>query len=306
MHIRQLQYLQAIVAFGSFAAAARHAGVSQPTITLAMQALEREWGVALFQKVGRQKLPTHAALLAAQRAADLQGRLEGLARMPLNPLDDAVARGISTLHAGMAHAAALLYGPTIERVWRTHEPDGLLQIFGASVPELLTALHGKELDLVIAPRPRRYQSAGLKSHPLHTSTPTIYARFDHPLAGATSLTEIAHASWAVAGRAGTPGRVIEEAHRVRGLADPRILVQCDDYPVLLNLVAHSDLLCVVPHPVLRPPKGCTAVRALHIREGLPQYDVCVFWPSGKQSRSAATVDAVIRALKALVGSSDRQ
>ncbi|MEO7953493.1 MAG: LysR family transcriptional regulator [Polaromonas sp.] len=300
MHIRQLQYLQAIIATGSFAAAARNAGVSQPAITLAMQALEREWDVVLFEKVGRQKLPTRGALLAAQRAAELQGRLDGLAGPPRSPQEEAIARSASVFKAGMAPAAALLYGPTIERVWHAHEPEGMLEIFGASAPELLAALHGNELDLVIAPLPRRYQSVGLNRHPLHTSTPMIYARVDHPLAGATSLTEIARATWAVAGRTGTPGRVIEEAHRVRNLAEPRILVQCADYPALLNLVAHSVLLCVVPHPALMPPNGCTAVRALRIREGLPQYEVCVFWPSGKQGRNAATVDAVVRALKALV------
>lgn len=304
MYLKSLQYLQAIIETGSFAAAARHVGVSQPAITMAMQGLERHWGVVLFEKVGRKKLPTRAAVLAAQRTAELQGRIDNLLRMPLSPQEDAIGHGHATLKVGMAPAAALLYGPSIERVWRTHNPEGLFQIFGASALEMLASLHSEELDFVIAPRPRRHQSAGLKRHLLHTSTPAIYARVGHPLAGATSLTDIAQANWAVAGQAGTAGRVIEEAHRVRGLAAPRILVQCADYPALLNLVAHSDLLCVVPHPELMSVKQGTVLHSLHIREGLPQYDVCIFWPSSKKARNATVIDAVIQALKLLADSSD--
>lgn len=297
MYLKWLQYLQAIIETGSFAAAARLVGVSQPAITMAMQGLERQWGVVLFEKVGRQKLPTRTAVLAAQRTAELQGRIDNLVRMPPSPQEDATGLGRANLKVGMAPAAALLYGPTIERVWRQHEPDGFLQVFGGSAPELLTSLDNKELDFVIAPRPRRFQSAGLKRYLLHTSTPVIHVRAGHPMAGATSLGEIAHANWAVAGQAGTAGRVIEEAHRVRGLPAPRIMVQCADYPALLNLVAHSDLLCVVPHPALMSAAQGEAVRPLHIREGLPQYDVCMFWPSGRKIPKATVIEAMVQALK---------
>jgi hypothetical protein len=55
-----------------------------------------------------------------------------------------------------------------------------------------------------------------------------------------------------------------------GLPAPRVLMQCADYPTLLNLVAQTDLLCVVPHAVLAPPpdwnlrRRTAAVRGLSI------------------------------------------
>ena len=76
MKLKKLWYLQHIISTGSFAAAARETGVSQPAITQAMQTLENEWGIPLFEKLGRQKLPTRAALAIAQQAADLHGQLE--------------------------------------------------------------------------------------------------------------------------------------------------------------------------------------------------------------------------------------
>lgn len=303
MHLKHLTYLQLIVEHGSFAAAARAAGVSQPAITLAMQTLEHQWGIPLFEKAGRQKLPTRVALQAAQRVINLQAALDGLTRGPTQIPGWKTATNVKQLRTGMAHAAALLYGPTIQHAWHAHQADGLLQIMWGSAPELLASLQAGELDLVIAPRPRRYRPSGIRRHTLHTSTPTVYARVGHPLAEATSLDAIRDAGWVVAGNAGTAGNVIEEAHRVRGLPEPRILVQCGDYPTMLKLVAHSDLLCIVPHVALQPTPQQQTVQALHIREGLPQYEVCLFWRSQQRGQNDTAVARVVRALKALVSDS---
>ncbi len=298
MYLKQLWYLNLVVSKGSFLGAAREAGVSQPAITQAMQALEREWGIPLFEKVGRKKVPTPAALMAAQRAGDLHARLEGLAPREEPGLSKwTLGREAATFRTGMAPAAALLYGPLIENIWREHNPQGLLQIVSGSAPELLDALHSNELDLVVAPRPRRYEATDISVHPLHTSTPTVCARINHPLASATSLREIESAGWAVAGRSGTAGNVIEEAHQVRKLPKPRILVQCADYSALLNFIASSDLLCVVPHPILLHSRESAAVCALRIREGLPQYEVCVFWATNHLEPKGAAIEAIVAALK---------
>lgn len=295
MNFSQLRYLQLIVLKGSFAAAADAAGVSQPAVTQAMRALEDEWGIRLFEKVGRQKLPTRAALAFAQQAADFQRQFDRLTQS--RPDDGSAHPAAQTLRVGMAPAAALLYSGTMEHIWRSQQPEGLLQVVSGSAPELLAALAQGDLDLVAAPRPRRFQAEGIEQHPLHVSLPTVYARRGHPLASATSLQDIQHAGWAVSGRGGTAGNVIEEAHRVRQLPEPRILVQCADYLTLLELVAQTDLLCVVPHPALVQDRHHVAVQALQVREGLPQYEVCLFWVARTGARNGAVIDAVVRALR---------
>ncbi|WP_298234357.1 LysR family transcriptional regulator, partial [uncultured Azohydromonas sp.] len=72
MYLKHLQYLELVVQHGSQSAAARAAGVSQSAIAQAMQALERHWGCVLFERAGRRKRPTPAALEAARRAAELR------------------------------------------------------------------------------------------------------------------------------------------------------------------------------------------------------------------------------------------
>lgn len=259
-----------------------------------MQALERELGVTLFEKVGRTKRATPSALGLAQQMARLHRQIEGLADSAGSGRQ-AAATGPS-LRVGMAPAAALLYGPTVERVWRQHAPEGLLQLVSDAAPELLSGLSLGDLDLVIAPRPRRLQAEGLQHQVLHTSLPTVYARVGHPLSAATSLRDIEQAGWAVSGSGGTAGNVIEEAHRVRRLPAPRILVQCADYMTVLDLVSRTDLLCVVPHPALLQKRHEAAVRAIHLREGLPKYEVCLFWWPGRQACDGAVIEAVVKAL----------
>ncbi len=296
MYLKHLWYLHLVVSEGGFAPAARAAGVSQPAITMAMQALEQEWGTPLFEKVGRQKQPTKAALAAARRAADLQGRITALTQQEVTLQEWLQESAPATLRIGLAPAASLLYGPTIEKTWRQHEPDGLLRIVSSSAPEMLSDLHRGDLHFAIVPRPRRYQPTTLDCHVIHMSTPVVYARKGHSLAASTSLLEIRQAGWAVAGRTGTAGNVIEEAHRVRKLPPPRVLVQCADYMALCNIVANSDLLCVIPHPALLHAQQHTMIVPLQIREGLPQYEVCLFWRHPPDGPVEASVAAVINAL----------
>ncbi|NML14920.1 LysR family transcriptional regulator [Azohydromonas caseinilytica] len=284
MYLKHLQYLQLVIQHGSQAAAARAAGVSQSAIAQAMQALERQLGCVLFESAGRRKLPTAAALQAARRAAELQ---HGAAPLPGAWDASLLAPGVPRLRVGMAPAAALLYAPAIERHWRMLEPDGLLRIVGGTAQEQFAALERGELELAIVPRPRGWRATGLRSQLLHTSAPFVVARRGHALAQAESLEQIARAGWAVAGRVGTAGNTIEEAHRVRGWPLPRVLAQCADYGALLNLVAHSELLCTLPHPaLLSDPVQAELVR-LPLREGLPRYEVSAFWTPALPGRFGA-------------------
>jgi DNA-binding transcriptional LysR family regulator len=132
------------------------------------------------------------------------------------------------------------------------------------------------------------------------SHPAIYARIGHPLAGKNTLADIADADWGVAGLAGTPGNVIEEAFRVRRWSLPRVSVQCSDYAMLVRIVSCSDLLCVISHPALVPEPERLTLRQIEILEGLPHYDVCLFWSDNASQANGgrnALVNVVRTALR---------
>lgn len=295
MHLRQLRYLQLIVMHGSFASAARAAGVSQSAISQAMQALEREWGFAVFERAGRRKIATPAAQLAAARAAELESSVARLAHA--GSAAGTVANAMRpVLRVGISAAAAILYGVAIARVWRQSQPHGLLRLVGGGSPQLLAGLQRGELDLVIAPQPRRFEAGEIERRVLFSSAPSIYARADHPLASAQSLEALVGAGWVVAGPQGTPGNVIDEAHRVRKLPPPRIEVECADYATLLHLVAGTDLLGIIPHPASVPEAVRPSVVALRVQEGLPQYEVCLFRRSARHAEPPGVVDRIVQEL----------
>src|SRR5258706_15966565 len=62
MKLRQLKYLEAVLDTGTFTAAAAQCRVAQPALWAQVRALEREWEMGLFERVGRRVRPTAAAL----------------------------------------------------------------------------------------------------------------------------------------------------------------------------------------------------------------------------------------------------
>lgn len=293
MKWRLLELLRFVVECGNFEQAARAAGVSQPAISQAMQRLEQEVNEPLFERQGRKRQPTAKAIELANAMRTADERLRHSFSEHAAENTDPVVR---TLRVGLAPVAGLLYGPTMVNALADTGKRTRLSIVTGSAPAMLNSVKLGELDLVIVPRPRGLNRSGFHEHLMFVSQPLIYCREGHGLAAATSLRQIARAHWVVAGQAGTPGNVIEEAFRVRRWPAPKIATQCADYAMLVQIVAHSDLLGIVPHPRLVPQAKRSGLVPIHVSEGLPHYDVCLFW-----SRHSASVDAPLqRIIEALV------
>jgi DNA-binding transcriptional LysR family regulator len=122
-----------------------------------------------------------------------------------------------------------------------------------------------------------------------------YARRSHPGVRARTLDELQGAAWAVVGPSVRgPVDVLTEAFAVRRMKAPRIAVSCPDYASLLNLVAHTDLLAVVPHPALVGEDARQSVCALHLREALPLYEMCMFEPARSRRSTADVVQRLLQ------------
>lgn len=296
MHLRQLAYLRMIVETGSFEQAGGAAGVSQSAVTQAMRALQAELGLTLFRRDGTRNLPTPEAVTLARAGEQLQQLVLGLQRRAADGQAAGAAPAQDLLRVAVAPAAGLLYGPAMHACLHQQFPTCLLQLQTDNAPNMLWRLLAGELDLVVGPAPRNLRNPRLRQHVMYTSEPGVFCRSGHPLAQARTLADIVDAQWVVAGVPGSPGNVIEEAFRVRRLRPPQVAVHCADYPMLLRLVGHSDLLGVVSHPALVRPRGM-GVQRLALVEGLPHYQVCLFWTADAPGGGAR--DAVRDLLQAL-------
>lgn len=120
MELRQIEYFLAVVEHEGLNRAAQHLYVSQPALSQAIQALERELGVELFQRVARRSLvltpagtllvPKARAILddvvaardAMSTARDLEAGSVSIGTMP-EMSSDAVASWITSFRARHPH-----------------------------------------------------------------------------------------------------------------------------------------------------------------------------------------------------------
>lgn len=301
MNLRYLHYLALVIDHGSFAAAARAGGVSQPAISHGMRQLQKQFDTPLFVQSGRRLLPTDAALQAAAKSRGLSEQIDALAA------GSAAAAHRDVLRVGATPSAALVFGPSLHFGWCHGRPRRRLDIWGADEGRMLAKLQGGELDLVISPLPRGYAASGLASELLYQLTPMVYARRTHPLAKAQSLEELQAASWAIVGPSVSgPVDVLHEAFAVRRMRAPRVAVSCADYASLLQLMAHADLLCVLPHPALLGSAAKGLIVPLGLREALPRYEMHLFTPKRPRRALAPVLANLRQQLAPLAGKSPGQ
>ena len=127
---------------GSLSAAARALGLAQPTLGRQVEALERELGVALFERTGRGLLLTpagHDLLGHARAMGDGAGALALSAAGQTDALDGEVAVSVSDIDA------VCLLPPILERLYATH-PGIRVEIV---VDNALSALRRQEADIAI-------------------------------------------------------------------------------------------------------------------------------------------------------------
>ena len=276
MYLRYLHYLRSVIESGTFASAAQACGVSQPAISHGMKALQARFDTPLLVKEGRRYVPTDLARRVAAETVDLAQRIDALPQAARAP-----SRHV--LRVGLTASAALVCGPLLYEAWCQPQPRRSLEMSTADEGSLLAGLLRGDFDAVIAPRPRQFAHPDLVQWRLYELHPQIYARRHHPLAQARSLVQLQGAAWACVGPGVSgPVDVLTEAHRVRRMPAPRMAVRCPDFASMLNLVAQSDLLAVVPHPALLG--GADQVVALHLTEALPLYGMWLFERKARNSR----------------------
>lgn len=293
MYLRYLDYLRLVIDHGSFAAAARAGGVTQPAISHGLARLQRHFTSPLFERSGRRRVPTATALRAALQGQELVERIGHEAA----PRAQATRR--KAWRVGVTPSAALVCGPALYQACRAGASDRRLELCSADEGRMLAQLQGGELDLVVAPRPRGHQGTGLHSQRLYEITPLVYARRQHPLARARTMEQLHSADWGIVGPSVSgPVDVLQEAHAVRRMRPPRVAVSCPDYPSLLLLVRHTDLLCVLPHPALLGDPADSRIVALPLREALPRYEMQVFMRARPGRSLGAVVDTLLEQLHA--------
>ena len=152
--LRQLEYLVTIVDEGTFTRAAERLHVTQPGLSHQFQALEREAGGLLLERLprtvrltpaGRAMLPhARAALAEAARATTAARRAAGAAA---GEMDLAT---LYTISAGILPAAL--------QIWRSRHPGVRVRLFEhRHSHEMAAAMAAGQADIAIGPPPEEWE-----------------------------------------------------------------------------------------------------------------------------------------------------
>jgi LysR family transcriptional regulator, low CO2-responsive transcriptional regulator len=144
----QLTAFLAVVRHGSVTAAAQELYVTQPSVSAAVAALERELGVELTERAGRNVRPTAAGREYARYASHVVGLLkEG---------SEVAGRVAAGAEQRLRLAAVLTAGehlmPALIQNFREHRPELNVSLSVANRQEVFRSLAAHEVDLVVSGR----------------------------------------------------------------------------------------------------------------------------------------------------------
>ncbi|MET9734689.1 LysR family transcriptional regulator [Streptomyces sp. NPDC006458] len=259
---RHLRVLRAVAATGSFSAAGRELGCTQPAVSQQMKALETSVGTPLLVRGGREMRLTQAGEALVRHAA---GILAGL-----TAAEEEVA-AIAGLRAGRVRLVSFPSGsstlvPTALAALRAAHPGTRVSLVEAEPPRSVEMLREGDCDVALAFRyaggagAQETEWDDLVVRPLLTDRLVALVPERHRLAraGSVAIGELAEEPW-IAGCPRCRGQLVEVCEGA-GFT-PRIDFATDDYPAVVGLVGAGLGVAVLPQLAIESvrPRGARAV-----------------------------------------------
>lgn len=290
MTLAGLRVCREIALLGSFTAAARSLGYSQPAISRQVAAMEAAAGVPLFVRSARGVSLSAAGHAVVGHAGRILGDVESL-RHDLDGLGDRLA---GRVRLGVFPSAAAVLAPRTIATLAVAHPGLDIRLSEASTPTLLRELRRGRLAVAVigagAGLPD-YDLDGLAVHRVFSGDLCVAVPIGHRLASATTAVavgELAGEPWVVGdGSAGDPQFAAWPT-----VADPVVAHRVRGWQARLGMVAAGLGICLLPE--LAAPSVPAGVAIVHVHDPtwLGRVTLAVAGPS-----PGAPQSAVIDALK---------
>lgn len=254
---RHLRTLRAVAESGSFAAAARQLGCTQPAVSQQMKALELAMGTPLLILTGREIRLTEAGAALVRHSV---GVLTGL-----HAAEEEMA-AFAGLRAGRVRLTSFLSGtsaliPSALAAMRAAHPGIEVSLSSSPPPRSIDLLRSADCDISLAFRYSEIPGAGTKTQaewqdlvvrPLLADPLVVLVPDTHRLAEAeqVELAQLADESWVMG-----CSRCHSHLLRLCGQAgfEPRAEYRTDDYQTVIGLVAAGLGVAVLPELALSGP-----------------------------------------------------
>lgn len=282
MKLNALLDFLAVAEHGALRAASRHMGVPQPSISRSIQELEKELGVALFERgaKGVRLTPMGSAFLV--RATSVRSELNR-AKDEINQLRGETHGRVTICLSSVPHMALL---PHVLKPFRARYPNVWMELIDGVFPALEADLKSGKVDFYVGPTPERV-SPELQVEKLFDNTRIIVGRHGHPLADATSLRELADAEWMTTSITHKAEEELGPLFKQHGLPAPRLVMRAQSALTFLTTVPYSDLLMMLPVQWLSSPLSRGLMCQIKVSETLPAPPICIVQRTGLPLTPAA-------------------
>jgi LysR family transcriptional regulator of abg operon len=273
LKLQQLQYLIAIAEHGGLRSAALALKVSAAAVSKGLQELENTAGTRLFERQAQGLQLTTAGRSLLTRARLIQVEVDNA----MHDLSLARARTEIRLSVGITPWVSLsLLAPTMRRFTRMR-PDvslSLHDVFGTDY----ASLRDGTMDMAIGLAPPDDGGNELSARPLFSYEHAIMCRRGHPCQNARTLDELKGQSWLLSHnveqykpplRDFFQGIFTPSATNLPTASQPRVHFGRSMHMVL-ELLCNSDLLTVVPWPVVESTRERFPIEALSLKEKLSE------------------------------------
>lgn len=189
MTLQQMNYAVTIAESGSLNKAAEILYIAQPSLTSAMQELEKELGITIFNRSGRGVTPTADGIEFLQHAKQIYSQYEDLIEKYENPQNLKKKFGVSTQHYSFAVKAFVELVKSYDTsryefaIRETRTKDVINDV--ASMKSEIGILYLSDFNRAAIGKLLR--NAGLEFHHLTQCNVYVYLWSGHPLAKQKSI-----------------------------------------------------------------------------------------------------------------------
>ncbi len=271
--LRHLRYFVAVAEELHFGRAAERLHMSQPPLSMQIQALERSLGVQLLVRTQRQVSLTRAGEAFLRESRQILARLEAAARLARR-----VSRGeVGELAVGFVSSADYNVLPPLLREFRQRAPDVRLTLHESTTDRQLEALVQGRLDVgfVLPPvEDPRIAYRAVHREPLLVALPSR-----HGLArrrGPVPMDRLADQPFILFPRELAPGLYDDIVSFCRSAGfSPRVEQEAVQMQTILSLVSAEMGVALIPASLVH--LGRTGVTCKPLREAAPQTEIGIAW-----------------------------
>lgn len=296
MDLRQLRTVMHVVELGSLSKAAERLHVAQPALSRQVRQLERELGVALFERHGRGMRPTDAAHDILDHARNIMGELDSIRAVA----GDGHLQLRGHVAIGMPPTTGDILTVPLASAFNEHHPDATLRVVNAYSRYLQDWLQRGDIDVAIL-------FDGPAVHSLH-ATPLVEEelfvigapRDDLDPGTPVAFDDLAEVTLLLPSAGHGLRNLVDDIARQRGVP-LRTSVEADSYLALKSLVKAGHGMTILPLAPIHGEVGSGELTYAPLVDATPTRRLVLSLPSERPSSplarfAAATLESTVQEL----------